>query len=143
MLSSAISYTSSKEKRNEEQGGGGGLVVGGVSFVANHWECRNLIGRKRNGGAPVWTSHKLRRVWRGGVRWMDGCREVFLSSLHSPALLQCGVCFSGRRGDGKPGGEWGVGCSDAGVQFSTQPRCIGGVEWAGIRSDRRLMSLPS
>lgn len=62
----------------------------------------------------------------GGGGQMDGCREVFLSSLHSPALLQCGVCFSGRRGDGKPGGEWGVGCSDAEVQFSTQPRCIGG-----------------
>lgn len=56
---------------------------------------------------------------------MDGCREVFLSSLYSAALLQCGVCFSGKRGEGNPG-EWGVGCSDAEVQFSSQPRSTGG-----------------
>lgn len=133
-----------RKKRTKDRVGGGG----GGPLAAYHWDRQKLNGNKKtealagvSAGVDV---PQATACWGVRVGQMDGCREVFLSSLHllhSAALLQWGVCFSGKRGDGKPGGEWGVGCSDAEVLFFffySQPRCIG----AGIRSKQRLTSSP-
>lgn len=61
----------------------------------------------------------------GAAGQMDGCREVFLSSLYSAALLQCGVCFSGKRGEGKPG-EWGLVAVMLKYSFPASQDLLGG-----------------
>lgn len=95
MLSSAISYVSSKEKkRNEGQGGGRGGSIGGKSLKRSGVR-QKLNGNKKaealagvSAGVDVPRGAACQAVMAGQ---MDGCREVLLSSLHllhSAALLQ-------------------------------------------------------
>lgn len=94
MLSSAISYVSSKEKKERRTGRG----VGGIHWwkiIETQWDRQKLNGNKKaealagvSAGVDVPRGAACRAVMAGQ---MDGCREVLLSSLHllhSAALLQ-------------------------------------------------------
>lgn len=66
------------------------MVVGGVSFVANHWECRNLIGRKGNGGSSSVDVPQAAACLEGGVGgsdgWMQGGFPVIAALACSAAV---------------------------------------------------------
>lgn len=96
MLSSAISYVSSKEKkRNQGQGGGRRGGIHWWKIIEMQWDRQKLNGNKKaealagvSAGVDVPRGAACRAVMAGEI---DGCGEVLLSSLHllhSAALLQ-------------------------------------------------------